>query len=59
MLRTRRKRTFWSANDIKRLRSMAGRQRAALIAKTLKRTLLAVRYKAHIHGISLAFKRAR
>jgi hypothetical protein len=59
MPRTRRRRTFWSVKDMKLLRRMAGRKSAARIARRLKRTLLAVRFKAHTYQISLALRRAR
>jgi hypothetical protein len=44
---------------MKLLRSLAGRERAARIARKLKRSVLAVRFKAHTHRISLALKHAR
>lgn len=55
----RRKRVFWTSKDLKLLRKLAGRRSAARIAKQLKRSVLAVRFKAHKAGVSLAFKRAR
>ncbi len=59
MPRSRVKRVFWSNADLKELRRLAGRESAARIARKLKRTLLAVRFKAHSHRISLALRRAR
>jgi hypothetical protein len=55
----RRKRVFWTSKDLKLLRKLAGRQTAVRIAKQLKRSVLAVRFKAHKAGISLAYRRAR
>lgn len=59
MPRTRRKRASWTSQDLKRLRKLAGRHSAARIARRLRRTVLAVRFKAHINGISLAQRPAR
>jgi hypothetical protein len=47
---------YWSPNDLKRLKAMAGRQSLARIAKQLRRTEMAVRWKATQKGISLAMK---
>ena len=58
MPRSRRKRIVWSAADLKLLRNLAGRQSAARIARKLKRTVQAVRFKAHMNRISLALKRS-
>jgi hypothetical protein len=55
----RRKRVFWTSKDLRLLRKLAGRRSAARIAKQLKRSVLAVRFKAHKAGISLAHKRGR
>ena len=52
----RRKKVAWSAADMKLLRKLAGRERAAGIARKLKRTVLAVRFKAHTKRISLALR---
>ncbi|HKD52896.1 MAG TPA: hypothetical protein VKB72_01645 [Steroidobacteraceae bacterium] len=57
MPRSRRKRIVWSAADLKLLRNLAGRQSAARIARKLKRTVQAVRFKAHMNRISLALRR--
>jgi hypothetical protein len=59
MARARRKRVFWTSKDLKLLRKLAGRQTAVRIAKQLSRSVLAVRFKAHKAGISLAHKKAR
>jgi len=59
MPRSRRKRIVWSTTDLKLLRSLAGRESAARIARKLRRTVQAVRYKAHVNRISLALKRSR
>jgi hypothetical protein len=59
MPRARRKRTFWTTQDLKLLRSLAGRHSVTRIANRLKRTVLAVRFKAHVTGVSLAPRRAR
>jgi hypothetical protein len=55
----RRKRVSWAPKDLKALRRVAGRQSVKRIAGMLKRTVLAVRFKAHMKGISLAYKRSR
>jgi hypothetical protein len=59
MPRTPRKRVPWSRDDVKRLRSLAGRESAVRIARKLRRTVQAVRFKAHTYQISLAPRRAR
>jgi hypothetical protein len=56
MPRGRRKRLSRSSDDVRLLRSLAGRETAARIARKLKRTVLAVRFKAHVHRISLALR---
>ena len=48
------KRILWTAADEKKLRRLSGRTSAARIAKELRRTEAAVRYKAHITSVSLA-----
>jgi hypothetical protein len=55
----RRKRVFWTSKDLKLLRKLAGRRGAAQIARQLRRSVLAVRFKAHKAGISLARKKSR
>jgi len=59
MARARTKRTPWTAQDLKLLRTLAGRLSTARLAKRLKRTVLAVRFKAHTKSISLAQRGAR
>jgi len=59
MPRSRRKRIVWSTADLKLLRALAGRESAARIARKLKRTVQAVRFKAHVNRISLALKGSR
>lgn len=50
------KRRPWTRDDVKTLRSLAGKKTAKAIGKALKRSELAVRYKAHTAGVSLAMK---
>jgi hypothetical protein len=59
MPRARRKRIAWSTADLKLMRTLAGRESAARIARKLKRTVQAARFKAHANRISLALKRSR
>jgi hypothetical protein len=59
MPRIRRKRVIWTSADLKLLRTLAGRESAARIARKLKRTVQAVRFKAHANRISLAMRRSR
>lgn len=54
MPRQKKKRILWTAADLKLLRRLAGRQNIKRIARELKRTEAAVRYKAFIRGISVA-----
>jgi hypothetical protein len=58
MPRTRRKRVLWTANELKLLKKMAGRQGVRKIARQLKRSEAAVRFKAWQKRIKLALKRA-
>lgn len=44
---------LWSSKDVKLLRKLATRQSAKKIADMLGRSVLALRYKAHILGVSL------
>jgi hypothetical protein len=48
---------YWSPADLKRLRALAGRTPLARIARQLRRTEMAVRWKATQTGISLAKKK--
>lgn len=50
------RRRNWTPADIKRLRTLAGTKNIKAIARTLKRTEAAIRFKAHIKRISLALK---
>lgn len=59
MPRARRTRILWSRSDLKLLRSLAGRKSASRIARALRRTEQAVRFKAHKHRISLAVRGSR
>lgn len=52
----RSKRQRWTATDLKQLKALAGRRKASVIARQLRRTEPAVRWKAHIEGISLAMR---
>jgi len=58
MPRTRRKRILWTATELKLLKKMAGRQGVRKIARQLKRSEAAVRFKAWQKRIKLALKRA-
>jgi hypothetical protein len=49
----RRKRVLWTAADLKALRQQAGKKSLAQIARALKRSAAAVRFKASFHRISL------
>jgi hypothetical protein len=51
------RRVLWSARDVKTLRQRAGRATVPKIAKELKRSVLATRYKAHCLGLSLAMRK--
>lgn len=46
-------RQLWSSKDVRLLRNLATRHPAQKIADALGRSVLALRYKAHILGISL------
>jgi hypothetical protein len=48
------KRALWTAVEEKKLRRLSGRTSAARIAKELRRTEAAVRFKAHVISVSLA-----
>ncbi len=50
------KRVPWSPADLKLLKQLAGRQAPKVIARKLKRTEAAVRFKAHMSSVSLAMK---
>jgi hypothetical protein len=50
------KRILWSAAHENQLRRLSGRTTVARIARELRRTEAAVRYKAHTLNLSLAHK---
>jgi len=52
----RSKRQRWTPTDLKQLKALAGRRKASVIARQLSRSEPAVRWKAHIEGISLAMR---
>jgi hypothetical protein len=54
--KSRRRRILWTAGDVRLLKSSARRQSVARIARSLRRTEAAVRYKATTLRISLARK---
>ena len=57
MPRTRRKRVLWTASELKLLKKMAGRQGVRKIARQLKRSEAAVRFKAWQKRIKLALRK--
>lgn len=52
-----RRRILWTTAHERQLRKLSGRTSVARIARELKRSEAAVRYKAHTLRISLALKR--
>jgi hypothetical protein len=52
-----RPRILWTAAHEKQLRRLSGRTSVARIARELRRSEAAVRYKAHILSLSLALKK--
>jgi hypothetical protein len=58
MPRTRRKRVLWTSAELKTLKQMAGKQGVRRIARQLKRSEAAVRFKAWQKRIKLAVKKA-
>jgi hypothetical protein len=50
------KRRPWTRTDLKTLRTLAGRKTAKTIARTLRRSEAAIRFKAHTKRIKLAMK---
>ena len=54
--KSRRRRILWSAGDVRLLKTAARRQPVSKIARALRRTEAAVRYKATTLKISLAQK---
>jgi|HubBroStandDraft_1064217.scaffolds.fasta_scaffold502101_2 hypothetical protein len=55
--KSRRRRILWTAGDVRLLKSSARRQPVAKIARALRRTEAAVRFKANTLKISLALKK--
>jgi hypothetical protein len=55
---TRRKRILWTADELKTLRKLAGKDGVRKIARQLKRSEAAVRFKAWQKRIKLAVKKA-
>lgn len=55
--KTARKRILWTGADVKFLRKSAGRQPVSQIARQLRRSEAAVRYKATMLKVSLAMRR--
>jgi len=58
MARARRKRVLWTSAELKTLKKLAGKQGVRKIARQLKRSEAAVRFKAWQKRIKLALKRA-
>jgi hypothetical protein len=54
---TRRKRVLWTADELKTLRKLAGKDGVRKIARQLKRSEAAVRFKAWQRRIKLAVKK--
>jgi hypothetical protein len=52
-----RQRILWTASQERQLRRLSGRAPVARIARELRRSEAAVRYKAHTLRVSLALKR--
>ena len=51
---TRRKRILWTTNELKTLRKLAGKEGVRKIARQLKRSEAAIRFKAWQKRIKLA-----
>jgi len=58
MARPRRKRVLWTSAELKLLKKLAGKQGVRKIARQLKRSEAAVRFKAWQKRIELALKRS-
>jgi len=58
MARSRRKRVLWTSAELKLLKKFAGKQGVRKIARQLKRSEAAVRFKAWQKRIKLALKRS-
>lgn len=52
----RGKRVLWTAADLKMLRKEAGKKSLTQLARALKRSEAAVRFKASFHRISLRLR---
>ena len=52
----RQQRILWTPAQERQLRRLSGRTSVARIARELRRSEAAVRYKAHTLSLSLAFK---
>jgi len=50
------KRRLWTRTELKTLRILAGRKTAKTIARTLRRSEAAIRFKAHTKRIKLAIR---
>ena len=57
MARSRRKRVLWTAAELKVLKKLAGKQGVRRIARQLKRSEAAVRFKAWQKRIKLAVRK--
>ena len=55
--KTARKRVLWTTADVKFLRKSAGKHPVSQIARQLRRSEAAVRYKATMLKVSLALRR--
>ncbi|MGC1460340.1 MAG: hypothetical protein WA825_18855 [Steroidobacteraceae bacterium] len=55
----RRKRVLWTAVELKTLRKLAGKEGVRKIARQLKRSEAAVRFKAWQLRVKLAVRKAR
>ena len=58
MARSRRKRVLWTAAELRVLKKLAGKQGVRRIARQLKRSEAAVRFKAWQKRIKLAVRKA-
>jgi hypothetical protein len=53
---TQEKRVSWTGDDVRRLQFLAGQKISESIAKTLDRSVAAVKLKAHWYNLSLRSK---
>lgn len=56
---TRRRRVLWTADELKTLRKLAGKVSVRNLARQLKRSEAAIRFKAWQKRTKLALKKAR